>query len=105
VKTPLKKPIRRRPGPYPDLATYIRESGDTQVNMAQQLGVSQAQISRLINGENIPRAELLEKIVRYADIPRDSFTRVYLARKRSADRRAARMPAAPHAPASEVRNA
>lgn len=78
-----KKIVRRRPGPYADLATYIRESGDTQVNLAARVGVSQAQISRLIDGENIPRAELLEKIVRYTGIPRDSFTRVYLARKRA----------------------
>ena len=106
MKPTPKKPIRRRPGPYADLATYIRESGDTQVNLALQMRVSQAQISRLINGQNIPRPELLERLVQYAGVPRDSFTRVYLARKRSDRRLRARVTPPPDASSSsEVRNA
>ena len=86
------RPARSPRVEYPDLATYFRESGDTQLHMARVLGMLQSHLSRITSGEVIPRAALQERIASYARIPLDSFTRVYLARRR---RKAAR-------PASQV---
>jgi len=67
-----KSPSSRRPR-YPDLATYFAKSGDTQANAARVLGVSQAQISRIVAGA-VPRVELRIALARYANIPLESFT-------------------------------
>jgi len=85
------KPRIRRDRTYPDLATYIAQTGDTQKRIAHTLGISQAQVSRLVHGSQIPRPELAERLAAYARIPFDSFHRVYLARQR----RAAAMPRHP----------
>lgn len=77
--------LRRRralPEPqYPDLATYLAESGDTQANIARVLEAEQAHISRIVAGKLVPRPELAVRLAAYARIPLDSFTKVYLARK------------------------
>ena len=69
---------RDAPTLYPDLATYCAETGDTQVNIAAQLGVSQSTISKVLRGDVVPRSRLAVRLARYARIPLDSFTRVYL---------------------------
>lgn len=58
---------------YPDLATYLAETGESQVHLARALGVSQAQISRILKGA-IPRLGLRLKLAAYAHIPIESFT-------------------------------
>jgi transcriptional regulator with XRE-family HTH domain len=63
---------------YPDLATYCEKTGDTQVNIAAQVGVSQSTISKVINGDVVPRSRLALRLATYARIPLDSFQRVYL---------------------------
>jgi transcriptional regulator with XRE-family HTH domain len=63
---------------YPDLATYCAETGDTQVNIAAQVGVSQSTISKVLNGDVVPRSRLALRLATYARIPLDSFQRVYL---------------------------
>lgn len=65
---------------FPDLATYIAETGDTQANVALACRASQAQISRIVNGTQVPRARLALRIATYCRIPLDSFTRVHLAK-------------------------
>lgn len=81
----MRRPARRqRRRFYPDLATYIDESGDTQQRIAKACGTTQAHISRIAAGDAIPRPELAERIVAYAHIPLDSFVRASLARRRSA---------------------
>jgi transcriptional regulator with XRE-family HTH domain len=67
-----RRPPVRRPK-YPDLATYMAATGDTQANLARQFHVSQAQISRILAGA-IPRLELRIALARYANIPIESFT-------------------------------
>jgi transcriptional regulator with XRE-family HTH domain len=69
-KTPNRRGRRPR---YPDLATYFAKSGDSQANAARELGVSQAQISRIVAGA-IPRIELRIRLATYANIPLESFT-------------------------------
>lgn len=65
---------------YPDLATYIAESGDTQEGVAEAVKASQAQVSRIAAGELVPRPALAMRLATYARIPLDSFIRVYLAK-------------------------
>jgi len=65
---------------YPDLATYLLESGDTQARLAVAVGANQAHISRIAAGDAVPRPALAIRIAKYARIPLDSFTRVYLAK-------------------------
>jgi transcriptional regulator with XRE-family HTH domain len=72
------KAIRRT---YPDLATYLEDSGDTQAQVARAVGAQQAHISRIAAGELVPRPALAARIAKYARIPLDSFTRVYLAKR------------------------
>jgi transcriptional regulator with XRE-family HTH domain len=82
-----KRQARRRirghtpPPQFPDLATYCAETGDTQVNIAAQMGVSQGAISKVLNGEVVPRSALAVRLARYARIPLDSFQRVYLEKR------------------------
>jgi len=67
---------------FPDLATYFRDSHDTQSACAAVLDLSQGYLSRVVAGRIVPSLELAERIARYARIPITSFARV--ARKRSA---------------------
>jgi transcriptional regulator with XRE-family HTH domain len=68
---------------FPDLATYIEVTGDTQVNIAARCGTNQAHISRIASGALVPRPLLAARLARYAHIPLDSFTRIHLARLES----------------------
>lgn len=76
----MKSKARRasRPGisraRYPDLATYLERSGDTQAAIAKAMRVSQAQISRILAGKAMPRPSLALRLAAYASIPLDSFT-------------------------------
>jgi transcriptional regulator with XRE-family HTH domain len=76
-----RRPLTVPPPLYPDLATYCEATGDTQVNIAAQVGVSQSAISKVINGEVVPRTRLAVRLATYARIPLDSFQRVYLAKQ------------------------
>jgi transcriptional regulator with XRE-family HTH domain len=74
-------PSRRPPSQtYPDLATYIEKTGDTQIEIARRVGTTQAYISRIASGRAVPRSLLAMRLATYAHIPLDSFTRVYLAK-------------------------
>lgn len=70
----------RQPERFPDLATYIAETGDTQAHIASRVGSTQAHISRITNGDAVPRSVLAARLSTYCRIPLDSFTRVYLAK-------------------------
>ena len=70
----------RKGGPFATLADYITATGDTQVAIARAVKASQAQISRIVNGTLVPRPALAARLADYANIPLDSFARVYLAR-------------------------
>jgi transcriptional regulator with XRE-family HTH domain len=79
-----KSKARRRPTDrptYPDLKTYIEQSGDTQAHIARRCGASQAHVSRIANGDLVPRPLLAARLAAYARVPLDSFTRTYLARQ------------------------
>lgn len=76
MRSRTRSPLRL----YPDLATYLAESGDTQAGVAEACQTSQATISRIATGEMVPRPVLASRIARYCGIPLDSFARTYLAR-------------------------
>jgi len=72
---------RRRRLRYPDLATYLERSGDTQEQIARRIGISQASVSRIKDGKSLPSADIAERLAAYAGIPLDSFYRVYLLKR------------------------
>jgi transcriptional regulator with XRE-family HTH domain len=71
------KSLRRS---YPDLATYIRLTGDSQEHIAARVGTTQANISKIARGDAVPRSLLALALARYCRIPVDSFHRVAVAR-------------------------
>lgn len=72
----------RRVHAYPDLATYLAETGETQRHLADVIGVSQAHMSRFVAGIQVPRPFIAERLANYANIPLESFTQAYLRRRR-----------------------
>jgi len=44
---------------------WIKEKGKTQEDVARDLGVAQGLISSWCNGERLPRAENMQKIIKY----------------------------------------
>jgi len=73
----------RRVPQYPNLATYIAETGERQIDIAAAVGTSQAHLSRIVHADVVPRSQLAARLARYAHIPLDSFTRAYLAKRGS----------------------
>jgi transcriptional regulator with XRE-family HTH domain len=79
----MSKALRRsrfvlpRPS-FPDLATYIQKTGDTQEHIATEVGVSQAYLSRIVAGRVVPRPTIALALATYAKIPIESFTLLYL---------------------------
>lgn len=69
---------------YPDLATYLAESGETQLALARRIGMSQGYLSHVAAGHFVPRAERQMLIAAACRIPMSSFTRTYLLRRGAA---------------------
>jgi transcriptional regulator with XRE-family HTH domain len=69
---------------YPDLATYLEESGDTQVRMSNALRLSQGYLSRVAAGLLMPSLERANLIAQYANVPVESFVHVCRLRKGAA---------------------
>jgi transcriptional regulator with XRE-family HTH domain len=63
---------------FPDLATYIQRTGDTQEHIAAVIGVTQAHLSRIVAGRVVPRPAVALALATYAKIPIESFTLMYL---------------------------
>lgn len=51
------------------ISQHLRRSGITQIALAEELGVSQSQISRVLSGKSSKRSKLLAKICNYAFKP------------------------------------
>lgn len=47
----------------------LRRSGITQITLAEELGVSQSQVSRVLSGKSSKRSKLLARICNYAFKP------------------------------------
>lgn len=58
-----------------NLFCFIKERGMTQVELAQRSGVSEAAISRYINGERVPDVFTLDKIACVLNCTIDDFLR------------------------------
>jgi transcriptional regulator with XRE-family HTH domain len=76
---------------YRNLAAYLAGSGDTQAHLAIQVGVSRSYLSRLVAGQNIPRADIALRIANYARIDPQSFAICHAAYKRTLGRRRRRV--------------
>jgi transcriptional regulator with XRE-family HTH domain len=91
---PVAKTRRRttRRRTYPTLRAYLQSTGDTQEHVAARVGCKQAQISRVVAGQRMPRPALALRLSRYARVPLDSFARVFYAasRRRALKRRGRR---------------
>jgi DNA-binding XRE family transcriptional regulator len=58
---------------YPDLRTFLRETGRTQMRFAEELGVAQSTVSEWINGVYSPSLAMAAKILELAPIPLESL--------------------------------
>jgi transcriptional regulator with XRE-family HTH domain len=57
---------------YPSLAAYLAGTRTTQDEFAKRLGITQAQVSKYLNGVR-PRLDLALKIAEAANIPVESL--------------------------------
>lgn len=60
---------------YPDLATFFEDTGLTQVELADELGISQSYLSRIKTGEVEAPLWLALKIARRTRIPLESLVK------------------------------
>lgn len=80
--TPARRPAAAPAAPqvqYPTLAAYIADTRDTQAHIAQCVGLSQTQISKIARGLLVPRGIAAYRLARYARVPLDSFLREHVA--------------------------
>lgn len=75
LRRQLKNPRHRR---YPNLAVYLMQTGDTMLDLAEAVGVTQPQISRIVRGLSIPRPALARKLSDHCGIPVESFFHGYV---------------------------
>lgn len=61
---------------YPDLKTYFKESGETQVEFAARVKRSQAWVSRVANGDLEPSIKEALLISELAGVPLESLCAV-----------------------------
>jgi len=73
----MRHPRRHR---YPNLAAYLLATGDSQTDIAEAVGASQAQISRLVRGRTTPRPALARRLADHCRIPVESFYVQYVPR-------------------------
>jgi transcriptional regulator with XRE-family HTH domain len=58
---------------YTNLAQYLEKTGQSQQALADQLGVTQSHISRIVNGSAEPSLELALHIAELANVPIESL--------------------------------
>jgi transcriptional regulator with XRE-family HTH domain len=79
----------RRVAPFPSLGAYLAAARISQAELARRVKTSQAQISRIVAGDQVPRPRLLARIVKHTNVAPGSFARIYLARQRRPNKRRA----------------
>jgi len=77
-----RRSARRRSGAarYPNLATYLAKTHDTQARLADAVDATQGQISRIIRGLIVPRPALALRLANHCHVPVDSFVQNYQSR-------------------------
>lgn len=81
-------------GPFTDLAAYFDATGETHARVARAVKSTQATISRIAAGDQIPRPPLAHRLAAYCHVPLDSFTRSYLAARQRDGRNGGSRPGA-----------
>src|SRR5262245_51221519 len=71
-----------KPRQFASLAEFLKASGISQAKFARHAATTQATISRVARGDLIPRPAVAERIAAEANIPIESFARVFYARRR-----------------------
>ena len=63
--------MRRRT--YPSLADYLRQTGTTQAEFGERVGLNQSQVSKILNGRIRPSLALALQIADSARVPVESL--------------------------------
>lgn len=63
------------PKSYKDIADYLEATGQTQVELAERLGISQPFLSQIVNGQRSPSLELAALIEDVTGVPMRSLAR------------------------------
>ena len=58
---------------YSSLRAFLSKTGTTQEQFARRVGISQSQLSKILNGKQRPRLDLALKIAAAAEIPVSSL--------------------------------
>lgn len=62
--------VRKR---YPNLREFLKQTGRTQEEFASRLGISQPQLSKIVNGKQRPKLELALEIAGITGVPLESL--------------------------------
>lgn len=65
---------------FPDLKTYLNETGETQERLAERLGITQSYMSKIVRNLQQPELKLALLIAKKTHVPLES-----LIRKQTAD--------------------
>lgn len=60
---------------YESLTAYMDGENKTQVDLAEMFGISQASVSRIVNGQQLPDAAMVLKIHEMTGVPVESLIR------------------------------
>ena len=60
---------------FPDLITYLNETGVTQEYLASRLGITQSYMSKIVRNLQQPELKLALKIAKIAHVPLESLLR------------------------------
>ena len=71
----LQFSLSTMPRIYPNLKRYFRETGVTQTELAERLGINQPKLSRIVNRIIEPDLELAMRISRVCRVPLESMIR------------------------------
>lgn len=66
---------------YKSLAAYLKATGRTQLDLATELGISIADMSKYVNGQAMPRAERAIYISEVTGVPLEALIRARAAKK------------------------
>jgi len=58
---------------YDSIEAYLEATEQTQAQLAEELGITQSALSMIINGQRVPRPELLIKIHELTGVPLKSL--------------------------------
>jgi transcriptional regulator with XRE-family HTH domain len=67
--------MAKPPVTYTSLSEYLEKSGRTQLDLAEELGISIAAMSRIVRGINLPAADMIVRIHEITGVPIENMVR------------------------------